>query len=582
MAQTGREMAPDVDQLNERIRMLEERVSALEDGAGKQRTLAPSLIAETPPSLRPPETGQGFPPIEIPSVVSTIGKAVLGIAGAYLLRAVAESDAVPKVPVLIAAIAYAALWLVWAVRTHGDRFTSVTYGVTSILILSPMLWESTVRFEFVSPAGSGITLVAFLALALLLAWKRDLQVIPWLATAATTVTALALIVATHDLVPLTAAILAIALAVEAAVCFGHFLTLRVVPAIAGNIAVWLVLDLMTSREGIPEGYKPASPATIVALWFILLAIYVGSIGIRAFWLRRRITAIDVGQGTIAFLLAIFGAIRAPHGLVPSLGFFYLLLAAACYWGALSRFADLADERDRRVSANWAAILLIAGTVLLFSPTVGILFLCAAAVVMSFAYTRTMKISLGLHASLFIAAAALVSNLLNYAASALAGVVPPAPDWRVVVVACSAALCYLIGALIPGVVARRPVLWILPTAIVGVFAAGVAVTAIVGVAGGHFDLSASRLSVIRTIMNYALALTFGFLRLKWKRVELGWLAYAAVGFGTLKLLFEDLRFGNTQSLVVSLLFYGLVLIGLPRLIRRQDTGNLHSSADSVLP
>src|SRR5512146_1324524 len=77
MAQTGREMAPDVDQLNERIRMLEERVSALEDGAGKQRTLAPSLIAETPPSLRPPETGQGFPPIEIPSVVSTIGKAVL-------------------------------------------------------------------------------------------------------------------------------------------------------------------------------------------------------------------------------------------------------------------------------------------------------------------------------------------------------------------------------------------------------------------------------------------------------------------------------------------------------------------------
>ena len=48
--------------------------------------------------------------------------------------------------------------------------------------------------------------------------------------------------------------------------------------------------------------------------------------------------------------------------------------------------------------------------------------------------------------------------------------------------------------------------------------------------------------------------------------MGWLSYAAVGFGTLKLLCEDLRFGNAWSLVVSLLFYGLVLILLPKFTR----------------
>jgi hypothetical protein len=37
--------------------------------------------------------------------------------------------------------------------------------------------------------------------------------------------------------------------------------------------------------------------------------------------------------------------------------------------------------------------------------------------------------------------------------------------------------------------------------------------------------------------------------------------------SLKLLFEDLRFGDAASLVVSLLFYGLILILLPRLTRR---------------
>jgi len=64
---------------------------------------------------------------------------------------------------------------------------------------------------------------------------------------------------------------------------------------------------------------------------------------------------------------------------------------------------------------------------------------------------------------------------------------------------------------------------------------------------------------------------GYAGARWKCVELGWVAYAAVAFGTLKLLFEDLRFGNAASLVVSLLFYGLILILLPQLMRRSRAG-----------
>ena len=44
------------------------------------------------------------------------------------------------------------------------------------------------------------------------------------------------------------------------------------------------------------------------------------------------------------------------------------------------------------------------------------------------------------------------------------------------------------------------------------------------------------------------LAFGGSRLK--RAELLWVAYVAIAFGTLKLLFEDLRFGNAASLVAS--------------------------------
>jgi len=249
---------------------------------------------------------------------------------------------------------------------------------------------------------------------------------------------------------------------------------------------------------------------------------------------------------------------------------FLLLAAVCYWGTLSRFAEESYTRNRRVSANWAAGLLLAGNFLLIPASLQVPFLSLMAVVAAYVCTRTAKLSLGLHASFYLAAAVAVSPLPGYAGSALAGKVPGAPHSGVWIVAASAALCYAVGTRGPQDQGERRLLWVTPAALVGFAATALAVAAIVGLATGHLELSASRLSVVRTIVNCALAFGFGFLGSRWKRVELGWVAYAAVAFGTLKLLFEDLRFGNAASLVVSLLFYGLILILLPRLTRHKQT------------
>jgi hypothetical protein len=563
-------IASVVEQLNERVRELERRVSALEGQPEKPRPAKPALTVPPIERTRPPATWRGFPPPQTPAgSVPVIGKAVLGIAGAYLLRAITESGTVPKLPVVMVAIVYAGLWMVWAVRIHAARrFAGNTYGITSALILSPLLWESTVRFQILSPASTGAVLVAFAALALALAWRRELYVVPWMAMLAATFTALALIVATHELVPFTTALLAVALVTEIAACLGHHLTLRAVPAFAADLAVLLLVNLMTSAEGIPEGYRPATATTLTVLCLALFAIYGGSIGIRTFWLRQRITIFEIVQGVLAFVIAFYGAVRASHGSVaPALDVFFLLLAAACYSGALSRFAEESHTRNRRVSATWAAALLVAGSLLLFPVDFQVPFLCMAAVVAAFVYTRTSQISLGLHASLFLAAAATVSPLPSYVVHALARTVPSAPDWRVWMVAVSAALCYAVGSRRPEDQGSRRALWVVPAVLVGFAGAAFAVAAIVWLAAGRMELAASRLSVIRTILNCALALALGFLGSRWKHVELGWVAYTAVAFGTLKLVFEDLRFGNAASLVVSLLFYGSVLILLPRLTYR---------------
>ena len=567
MPQAVDSIASALEQLSDQLQALEQRVAALE--RHPEKSPEPPLTTAPVERLRAPAAWRGFPSAETPSgIVTVVGKAVLGIAGAYLLRALAESPNVPKLPVLLVAILYACFWMVWAVRTAAaSRFASVTYAITSALILSPMLWESTVRFQVLSPAFASLVLVAFVVLAVVLAWQRDLQLIPWVATLATVITAVALIIESRELVPLTAALLAVALTTEIAACLGHRLSLRAIPALAADFAVWLLIYILTS-ETLPEGYRPGSSLTLAALSLALLAIYGGSIAVRSFALRHRLTIFEVGQGILAFVLASYGALRATHNsAAPALGILFLLFAAACYWGALSRFIDDPEARNRRVSATWAAALLLGGGFLLFSDNLQLAFLSAAAVAAAFLYTLTAKLSLGLHASFYLAAAAAVSPLPLYAWNAMAGTVPSSLGWRLSLVALSALLCYVVGSHHSEEQPKRRLLWIVPAVLVGFTAAALVVVAVAASTAGRIELDASRLSVIRTIANCALALALAFVGSRWRRIELGWVAYAAVAVGTLKLLFEDLRFGNAASMVVSLLFYGLVLILLPRFTRR---------------
>jgi len=569
MPQAVDNVALALEQLGEQVRNLERRIAALEAKPEALPGELPSVSLQRP---RPPATWRGFPPVESPSgLIPIVGKAVLGIAGAYLLRALAESSTIPKLPVLFVAIVYACSWLVWAVRVHSaSRLASATYAVTSALILSPLLWESTVRFRVISPALAGALTVGFVVLAIAVAWRQDLQFIPWTATLASVITALALIIETHDLVPLTAALLSVALVTEATACLGHRLTLRAIPALAADFAIWLLVFILTSGT-VPEGYPSASPVTIASLCIGLLTIYASSIGVRSFFLLQPMTVFEIGQAALAFVIASFGILRAlPDSSARPLGATFLLLAGVCYWGTLWRFRDDSQVRNRRVSAVWASALVLAGCFLVFPPKLQIVFLTVTALAAMLLYTRTGNLSLGMQASIFLAAAAAVSNLPGYSAGALAQDVPGTPDWGIWIIASAALLCYGIGLRVRQEGRAPRLLFVVPAAVVSITVATLAVTGIVATGFSRHELAAPSLSVIRTVAICGVALTLAVLGMRWQRAELGWLAYAAVALGTLKLLLEDLRFGNAASLVVSLLFYGLILILLPRLARKSGT------------
>jgi hypothetical protein len=318
---------------------------------------------------------------------------------------------------------------------------------------------------------------------------------------------------------------------------------------------------------LPEGYHPAAAATLIFLAVLLPTIYAASIAVRGFLQVHRITVFEISQAALSFALAAYGVMRVTQNSAgPVLGAIFLLLAIVCYWGTLSRFAAESHTRNRRISANAAAALLLAGSFLLLPTRWELPFLCLAALFMTMMYTRTLKLSLGLHASVYIAAATAISPLPAYVAGALGGSIPAASQWPALTIALVAALCYAAGSRTRLDQTRRRLLWIVPATVAASSFAGLVVSAVVRLAASHAELAPSHLSVIRTLVICGLALSLG-LSAREPRIELGWIAYAAVAFGTLKLVFEDLRFGNPASLVLSFLFYGLVLILLPRVIRR---------------
>jgi len=164
--------------LPEAIERLERRLEALEQ---RVHTLEHPLAARWPhasPELEQvsaPQTAAASPLAPAGSMFQVLGSALLGIAGAYVLRAVEQASSVPKLAVASAGIVYAFLWLVWATRSRGGpRLASTIYAATSVLILAPMLWELSLRFKVISAPMSASVVCGYGLAAVGLAWKRDL------------------------------------------------------------------------------------------------------------------------------------------------------------------------------------------------------------------------------------------------------------------------------------------------------------------------------------------------------------------------------------------------------------------------
>ena len=549
--------------LSTRVEALEKRVQALEHPA---ETIAPATQAPLASSFA--HKAEERPTEQAGGMFAVLGRAMLGIAGAFALRAVAESSSLPKLAIAGVAIVYAFAWLAWAARSAGAPvITRVVYAGTSSLILAPLLWELTLHFKVLSPDATATVLAAFVLAATLLAWKRDLAPVAWVAHGTAALTAFTLSIATHVMAPFVATLLLVVLICE-------YTKIRdgrqgIAPLAAGvaDVGIWALIFIYSGPQNARIDFPPLGTAALLAPGCLLFLIGGVTVAIKTTLLRKAIGGFEALQAMIAFLTAVSSVLLlAPHFGSVLLGVASLVLAVACYTISLVQFRYAADRRNFNVFGTWSVGLLLAGAIwtlptALAAACLGLL--SASAVV----YGVRMRCQmLEFHGTVLLVAASVVALLPQFSFHALAGSAPVKLSLNILLVSACATLCYAAGNEIPAEPWKQQVLHFVPALLASCGMVALMVQGMLALAARAVTLDVFHVAFIRTLAVCAIALAMAFGGSRWGRLEMTRLAYGALAFVAAKLIFEDLRHGRMEFIAGSIVLFALTLIAVPRLVR----------------
>lgn len=550
-------------------RQLEELMLAVDDlrrrVAALENRSVPVAVSPAPPT----EFAADFAPPGLPTgFLAALGRLLLGIAGAYLLRAITEAALLPQLAGTLAGLVYAGAWLVSAARiASSNRLTAAFHALTAALIAGPLLWESTIRFHSLTPAGAAAAIALFIVVGQAAAWWRDCEMVAGVASLAGSATALVLIIATLNPVPFAVALLVAAATIEYGAVRDRALALRWIVALSVDFCAFLLIYLATRPQGLPEDYAAVPIPFVIAIQIGLVAIYLTSTVTRTLVRGLPIAWFEIAQVAIGITLAIACGWRVAHGAGLIAMSAACLAAGAC--GYLAAFGNRAiPSRNFHAYAMFSVVLVSIGSLLIFPPLILTLLWSMLGLAATAFGERTRVNTLRMHGAFYLVAAAAASGLLAYSTGRMTGAfnqgLPPLTA-AAVLCAIAAALAYgltlrLRKARAPRTTERVPAAIL--AALVSWSAVGLAAGSLIGTGS-----DASLASTLRTALIAALAIGLAWIGPRRNLRELIWILYPWMIFGALKLCAEDFRLGRPATLFVSLLLYGGALIARPRLLRR---------------
>lgn len=554
------------------LHRMEARLAALE--GSPQRPPAPA--APAPPSEEPPAQESPEPPAPEASggFMGLAGVAFLVLGGAFFIRAITDSGMVPQPVGVGLGLLYACVWMFTADRARTEAGAAL-FTLLALVIVHPLIWESTTTFHALSPRASSLTLLTASSLLMAVAWRRSLHKVAWTITLASLALGLGLMFSTKAMEAFTGVFLAFGGGTLWLTYGRRWHGLRWPTAFFADWAVVVMTVFLAAPADAPEEFRHLSPASVLVLAVGLVVLYLGSFILRILRRERSLNTFEIAQ-TLAVLVAGFGgAARVAHLLGSGVGPFgvgALVVSLACY--GLS-FAYV--EKDMEGGTNFvyftslALIFMLVGSPMVLPTgamplTYGGLGLFAAGLGIHF--NRGILVA---HGAIYLSVAAIVSGALGSSfrafGSSTAPTFPPM-DFQATLI-----LASLIGTHLFLVLRRHhaslPWYHRLPSLAVGTWAVlglGAFIVALGTRLMGQLALDPGALATLRTGILACTAVALAGVAKRFPSSEVGWLVHPVLVATGLKFLLEDLPKGRPLTLFLAFTLFGGALLVAPRILK----------------
>jgi len=568
---------PRLDDVERALRALETRVAALEatspephagiDGGAVDDTITGALLR-----------------FDVVPALTLIGRALMALGGAYLLRALTEGGVWPPTVGITLAFGYAAGWLAAADRS-GRRHppAAIFNGATAVMIALPLLWESVTRFHTIGPWVASIVLVASTLAPTAVAVRRRLQPLAWIALLGALTASVALTAATGALLPFAAADIVLGVTTLWVGYTIDWVWLRWPAAVVADLAV------LALAAGVSTHALANAPAAILATQLLLVGAYLISVALRTLVRGREVNVFEALQSTAALVVGFGGAAFVANATGTGRPLLVGIALAAAIGSYAVAFAFIIRRQGVRVNfffytsvaivlvisgaalglpepASWWAALAVAAAYLARLPSRPVARRIAAAgsEVAAAAEARARTL-LAFHAAAYLFAGAMSAGLFAAVARALTGAAvsqsPIAP--RLLVVFGAASICWMLRPAAAD--SGEPQRGSLAHAAIGLLVA-LAAAAWLAALGLSDKTAPGVAATVRTSTLAVTALALAWIGGRTRLTEAAWLVYPLLAAGAMKLVVEDFPQSSAATLFVALAIYGGALITAPRVLR----------------
>ena len=171
-----------VAELEEAVARQEHRLAVLEGACTEPQDMESAASAAPEVAGNNLETlTDEWPVSAIKGTPALVGRSLLILAGAFVLRALTESGTIVNGTGVFLGLVYAASWIVATALAarNGARASAGFFGVCSAVIADPLIFEATTEFGVLSATGATATLATMTAAGLIVASRWRLPESAW-------------------------------------------------------------------------------------------------------------------------------------------------------------------------------------------------------------------------------------------------------------------------------------------------------------------------------------------------------------------------------------------------------------------